>query len=1173
VRHFRVFLLFIFWVLGTFGLSAQNPIFSPSWRCQIIPFSETKITLDTLSIVPKSIYIRQVFPKSSIPPDFYYNLNNNQLKFINNSKFIFDSLEICYRVFPFLLSDTLQNRQKSDFPDSLNYTSENIQEQIALTEISSEREAIFSDSALQTSGNITQGISVGNAQNAQVNSSINLQLNGKVTEDMELKVTLTDQNVPFQPEGNTQNIQDFDRILVQAKHTYFTAKAGDIILKNSDSYFLKYYKNVQGASLETKYAFLKDTLSFFGEKVPQQMQTKFGISEAKGQFHSEIVEVYEGIQGPYRLRGPSGERFIIILAGSEKVFADGQLLTRGFDHDYMIDYNTAEIIFTNNLVITEYTRIRVDFEYANQNFNRSILAFEHQQQLGKLGISAHFYQEKDDPNSESARLTTDDIQVMRLIGDNLKNAIGTTEQPAESYSNNLILYKKKDTLILNHKYENIYIRTTNPNDEIFTVGFSEVGQNKGNYILDNSTANGKVFQWVAPVDGTPQGNYEPIRNLPAPTLKKMWEFGTIYQLSKQENLFLNLGLSEQDKNLFSKLQNYDNQGFAIKIGYEAKEKEVLFLKNYKRSNLLSLEFNETNFQPIDRFRPIEFDRNWSIQSDSSAQDFILKMGIGLKKDEKNQFDYLLSYRNRIEQAKGFQHQLNLYKKWYFFTIKTNLFLLHSTSKSTISDWQRITGEIFYNTKLFRQGYQFSTDKNTLRNIATDSIVGTAMFFDQHLIYFENLDSAKTQFRLDYSFREDQIPVNGRMTKNTEIQAVNFSTKGNYKHQNLSWKVTYRTLKNLQNPTLANEETLLNNFQYSFKLYKNSIRSEIGLVNATGRELQREFQFLEVANGQGTHTWRDENEDKVQDLGEFYEAINPDEKNYVKIFTPTDNYTSAYTANFAYRLTLKPPQNWKKETGLKKQLFNFEANSAWTLERKITTSDFLPRFIPFLNNLPFEKILSKREILRGTLFYKRTSRKYGSEFSFRISESQMLLTQGFEARKNQEFKWQIRYHYQKKQSLRLLISREEKSNASDFLETQNYQILAWQFSPSWVWQPSRFFRLEGYYFLKIKQNTPENQNLEQAKIHEFQLNTRLAKAQKRNVSANFRGIFISYDGIANSPVGYQILEALQVGQNYNLSINWQERLRNGLQLTFQYNGRKSEGKKVVHWGNVRASFLF
>ena len=1173
MRYFQVFLFFIFGMLGVLDLSAQNPISSPSWRCRIIPFSETRIALDTLSIVPESINIRQIFPKNSIPPDLHYILNNNKLEFVNNSNFLFDSLEICYRVFPFLLSDTLQNRQKLDFPDSLNYTSKDLQKQMALAEITSEREAIFSDSALQTSGNITQGISIGNAQNAQVNSSINLQLDGKITEEMDLKVTLTDQNVPFQPEGNTQNIQDFDRILVQAKHTQFTATAGDIVLKNADSYFLKYYKNVQGASLETKYAFLKDSVSFFGKKIPHQIQTKFGISEAKGQFHSETVEVYEGIQGPYRLRGPSGERFIIILAGSEKVFADGQLLTRGFDHDYMIDYNTAEIIFTNNLVITEYTRIRVDFEYANQNFNRSILAFQHQQQLGKLGFSAHFYQERDDPNSESARLTTSDIEVMRLIGDNLKNAIGTTEQPAESYSNNLILYKKIDTLILNQKYENIYIRTTDPNEKIFTVGFSEVGQNQGNYILENSTANGKIYQWVAPIDGVPQGNYEPIRNLPAPTLKKMWEFATTYQLSKQENLFFNLGLSEHDDNLFSKLQNNDNKGLAIKIGYKAKEKEVSFLKGYKRSNLLSLEFNETNFKAIDRFRPIEFDRNWSIQSDSSAQDFILRLGIGLKKDEKNQFDYLLSYRDRIEQTKGFQHHFELYKKWYFFTIKTNLFLLNTTSKNTISDWQRINAEIFYDTKLFRQGYQFSTDKNTLRSLATDSIIGTAMFFYQHLFYLENLDSTKTQFRLDYSFREDQIPVNGQMVKNTDIRAVNFSTQGNYRHQNLSWKVTYRTLKNLQNSTLSNEETLLNNFKYSFKLYNNSIRSEIGLINATGRELQREFQFLEVANGQGTHTWRDENEDEIQDLGEFYEAINPDEKNYVKIFTPTDNYTLAYTANFAYRLTLKPPRNWKEETGVKKQLFNFEANSAWTLERKITTSNFLPRFIPFLNNIPFEEVLSKREILRGTIFYKRTSRKYGSEFSFRISESQMLLTQGFEVRKNQDFKWQSRFHFQKKQSLRWLVSREGKSNASDFLETQNYRISVWQLSPSWVWQPSQFFRLEGHYFLKIKQNTLENQNLEEAEIHELQLNARLVKAQERNVSANFRSIFISYDGIVNSPAGYEMLEALQVGRNYNLNINWQERLRNGLQLTFQYNGRKSEGNKIVHWGNVRASFLF
>ena len=52
-----------------------------------------------------------------------------------------------------------------------------------------------------------------------------------------------------------------------------------------------------------------------------------------------------------------------------------------------------------------------------------------------------------------------------------------------------------------------------------------MGQGNGNYRVKNSTANGRVFDWVAPVNGQSQGNYEPIAILNAPNQKSMVTLG------------------------------------------------------------------------------------------------------------------------------------------------------------------------------------------------------------------------------------------------------------------------------------------------------------------------------------------------------------------------------------------------------------------------------------------------------------------------------------------------------------------------------------------------------------------------------------------------------------------------------------------------------------------------
>ena len=80
----------------------------------------------------------------------------------------------------------------------------------------------------------------------------------------------------------------------------------------------------------------------------------------------------EGKQGPYQLRGERGETEIIVLAGTERVWIDGEIMTRGEENDYVIEYGSGQVTFTRNRLVTGDSRIEIDFEYSNLRFQRNL---------------------------------------------------------------------------------------------------------------------------------------------------------------------------------------------------------------------------------------------------------------------------------------------------------------------------------------------------------------------------------------------------------------------------------------------------------------------------------------------------------------------------------------------------------------------------------------------------------------------------------------------------------------------------------------------------------------------------------------------------------------------------------------------------------------------------------
>ncbi|AWM33191.1 hypothetical protein [Hymenobacter nivis] len=1223
-----------------------------SRRCRYLRLAPGRDTTDfaladTLTIVPASVTAAD---GRAVP----YDARTGRYRWVRSAPRDsagpprLDSVLLCYRVLPLRL-EAARYRRPLRLMDSLDFRRGPIG-----YEDFSVKEQILNTPGISKTGNLARGVSFGNTQNVFVNSALNLQLEGQLTDGIHLTAAISDQNVPFQPEGNTQQLQQFDKIYITLTSKQGSLTAGDVVLRNKPDYFLRYYKNIQGAALEANFGpplpglvsgpaaqgvantvFLNGqagqlpvapggavpTLNPAGIAQPQladpnrqvplagatatasgrtakglawQSSTAVAGGVAKGKFASLEVAPLENVQGPYRLVGPNGEQFIIVLANSERVYLDGRLQVRGYDADYTIDYNLAEVTFTPRHLITRNSRIKIDFEYSDLNYSRSLYALSHYQQIGKLGIHANYYQEADNPDN-AANLELGPADRLRLRAAGNVAAVDAPGADSAVFNRTIVQYHRAVVLppgALLPVAVFTYVGATSPIDSVrgvYTVRFTDLGQGNGDYVASTRfvAANGRVYEYVAPVGGVRQGRYQPVRRLPTPQLKQLVSAGASYEVARGATVFVDAATSRLDRNRFSP---ESDRGGAVHVGYVVQDRRLNLpgLRDYRVRSALDYEYTAPRFAPIDRYRDIEFDRNWSTASTVQGnavggvprEDNILNFSVGLAKNVNNNFSYRLSKRYRPGEVNGTQHWLDGAQKFGGLELRGSLFLLNSEAGRFRSSWARGEGTARFVGGALVPGYAYRFDKNRVALPGGDS-TSTVNYFDEHNVFVQSRDSARTKFRLDYSYRRDQGPTADRraLAERSAAQTWQGSLAARPgRTQDLRIVATYRSLAQRDS---ALSRTALGKIDYNVGLFQNQVRSELSYSVATGRELRRDYSYLAVPAGQGTHYWRDAPPyDGIQQKNEFFEAQTADAqyRTYIKVYLPTADYLIAFTNRLSYRLTTAAPRGWREAGGWRAVAARFATLSSVTVDRRTANPNLGQRLSPFGYGPQDDQLLAFNQLMRNTVYFNRSNPIFGAEFTVQQTQQKTLLTQGFDLRNLATQSLLVRRTLAQFFTGRLTLTRDIREAQSDYLTTattsRNFRLLNYIVQPEISYQPSPALRLTGTYLRTTKRNVRDDAYFGTAGVFdELGLEARISQVSKRTVTAATRFTRVGFAGDPTSAVGIEILNALRAGANFTWNLNLEQRLSNGLNLTLAYDGRKASGLNVVHTGRMQVAVLF
>ncbi|MCK4333367.1 hypothetical protein KAX06_01120 [candidate division WOR-3 bacterium] len=220
-----------------------------------------------------------------------------------------------------------------------------------LSDSVSRRPPVQTREALEVHGSKTFSISVNEKGVSDLDQGLSVDVSGQLS-GVDVQACITDEEGTFVSEGTTERIEEFDRIAISLSQDQWKLSMGDLDLAHPLPSYGTIERRLQGATGEVSFNRFKTAGAF-------------GIDGSKQ--GREVLKTEDGKQGPYFIG--SRESNQPVIPGSERVYLDGRLMERGIKKDYVIDYSTGEITFTNYRRIDAMSRLEADYNYSGTDYS------------------------------------------------------------------------------------------------------------------------------------------------------------------------------------------------------------------------------------------------------------------------------------------------------------------------------------------------------------------------------------------------------------------------------------------------------------------------------------------------------------------------------------------------------------------------------------------------------------------------------------------------------------------------------------------------------------------------------------------------------------------------------------------------------------------------------------